>query len=78
LYYFHLLSLLVWPDGKKKFFKTFHGFLFKLQEELVEQFKEYFELLETIPTPVFRFGGKTGSVVTSLVFRKRSVSSTPL
>jgi hypothetical protein len=47
-----------------------------LQEELVEQFKEYFELLETIPTPVFRFGGKTGSVVTSLVFRKRSVSST--
>lgn len=38
------------------------------QSELVESFKDYFVLHAVIPTPAFKFGGKVGNVVTSLVF----------
>lgn len=41
------------------------------QSELVESFKEYFVLETVIPTPVFKFGGSVGNVVTSLVFKKK-------
>ncbi|XP_063695583.1 EEF1A lysine methyltransferase 2 [Culicoides brevitarsis] len=41
------------------------------QAELVESFKEYFVLQTVIPTPVFKFGGTVGNVVTSLVFTKK-------
>lgn len=40
------------------------------QEELLEQFKEYFKLYEVIPTPQFKFGNKVGNVVTSIVMQK--------
>uniref|UniRef100_A0A3B4AN47 EEF1A lysine methyltransferase 2 n=1 Tax=Periophthalmus magnuspinnatus TaxID=409849 RepID=A0A3B4AN47_9GOBI len=40
------------------------------KEQLVERFKEGFELLEELPTPTFKFGGQTGSSVTALIFRK--------
>lgn len=41
------------------------------KEELQLQFQDHFQLLETIPTPAFTFGGKTGNRVASLIFRKR-------
>ncbi|XP_049864719.1 EEF1A lysine methyltransferase 2-like [Schistocerca gregaria] len=40
------------------------------QGELISHFKAKFELLDIIPTPKFQFGGKTGSLITSLVLRK--------
>lgn len=42
------------------------------EEELLASFDGTFVKHATIPTQVFRFGGKTGSVVTSLVFKKQS------
>lgn len=39
------------------------------KDELMEQFKNYFELQYVIPTPEFKFGGKVGSVVTIVVFK---------
>lgn len=41
------------------------------EEELIESFKGSFEKLVSIPAPSFMFGGKVGSVVTSIVFRKK-------
>ncbi|KAH8279744.1 hypothetical protein KR054_003806 [Drosophila jambulina] len=41
------------------------------EEELVASFGEKFVKHHTIPTPTFKFGGKVGSVVTSVVFKKR-------
>lgn len=40
------------------------------EEELTESFAGTFQKHELIPTQVFKFGGKTGSVVTSIVFKK--------
>ncbi|CAD7082675.1 unnamed protein product [Hermetia illucens] len=40
------------------------------EEELITSFQGKFEKFCTIPTPTFRFGGKEGSVVTSVVFKK--------
>lgn len=40
------------------------------QHELCEQFKDVFVLKEVIPTPQFKFGGKIGNIVTSVVFCK--------
>ncbi|XP_072292467.1 EEF1A lysine methyltransferase 2 [Eucyclogobius newberryi] len=40
------------------------------KEQLLDRFKEGFELLEELPTPTFKFGGRTGSSVTALVFRR--------
>lgn len=40
------------------------------EDELLLSFNEKFMKTCTIPTPSFKFGGKVGSVVTSLVFRK--------
>jgi cyclopropane fatty-acyl-phospholipid synthase-like methyltransferase len=40
------------------------------EEELVASFEGTFEKHALIPTQVFRFGGKVGSVVTSIVFKK--------
>ncbi|CAL9687610.1 unnamed protein product [Knipowitschia caucasica] len=40
------------------------------REQLLEHFKEGFELLQELPTPTFKFGGRTGSSVTALVFRR--------
>ncbi|XP_050728354.1 EEF1A lysine methyltransferase 2-like [Eriocheir sinensis] len=41
------------------------------QEELVEQFSEYFMVEHIIPMPTFMFGGKVGSRVTSIAFKKK-------
>ncbi|XP_046626397.1 EEF1A lysine methyltransferase 2 [Neodiprion virginianus] len=41
------------------------------EDELINHFKIYFELLHSIPTPSFRFAGQTGNLISSLVFRKR-------
>ncbi|XP_046749357.1 EEF1A lysine methyltransferase 2 [Diprion similis] len=41
------------------------------EDELVNHFKTYFELLHSIPTPSFRFAGQTGNLISSLVFTKR-------
>ena len=40
------------------------------EDELIKSFEGTFVKHELIPTQVFRFGGKTGSVVTSIVFKK--------
>lgn len=42
------------------------------REELSKEFQEGFLLLEELPTPTFCFGGKTGSSVTALVFRRKT------
>lgn len=38
--------------------------------EMVQSFKGTFDDHACIPTPVFSFGGKSGSVVTSMIFKK--------
>ncbi|XP_063611517.1 EEF1A lysine methyltransferase 2-like isoform X1 [Penaeus indicus] len=40
------------------------------EEELISHVSDYFSVDEVIPTPTFSFGGKVGSVVTSIVFKK--------
>lgn len=40
------------------------------QNELKNFFNTFFSLLEIIPTPQFKFGGKVGNVVTICVFKK--------
>lgn len=42
------------------------------EEELILSFNDKFEKLCTIPTPTFKFGGKVGSVITSMVFKKKT------
>uniref|UniRef100_A0A2M4BYY1 Protein-lysine N-methyltransferase n=1 Tax=Anopheles marajoara TaxID=58244 RepID=A0A2M4BYY1_9DIPT len=42
------------------------------ESELVKSFEERFNLRTVIPTPTFKFGGKVGSVVTSIVFTKKN------
>lgn len=44
------------------------------ENELMTSFKQNFQLLTTIPTPTFRFGGKIGNLVTSSVFTKKHFS----
>ncbi|GCB62562.1 EEF1A lysine methyltransferase 2 isoform X1 [Scyliorhinus torazame] len=41
------------------------------KEELVSHFSEGFEMLQELPTPKFQFGGKVGSSVTALVFKRK-------
>lgn len=41
------------------------------EEELVLQFSDFFELLDSVPTPSFSFGGKTGRSITTVIFRKK-------
>ncbi|KAJ3662963.1 hypothetical protein Zmor_007277 [Zophobas morio] len=41
------------------------------KNELVEQFTDYFELVNEIPSPQFKFGGQVGNTVTSVIYRKR-------
>ncbi|ALC41855.1 CG9643 [Drosophila busckii] len=41
------------------------------EDELLQSFDELFTKHCTIPTPTFKFGGKVGNVVTSVVFKKR-------
>lgn len=41
------------------------------EDELVHSFAEKLVKYATIPTPTFKFGGKVGNVVTSVVFKKR-------
>ncbi|XP_069755830.1 EEF1A lysine methyltransferase 2 isoform X2 [Narcine bancroftii] len=41
------------------------------KEELVNHFSEGLELQEELSTPKFQFGGKTGSTVTVLVFKRK-------
>ncbi|XP_049819244.1 EEF1A lysine methyltransferase 2 isoform X1 [Aethina tumida] len=41
------------------------------ESELQEHFKDSFVIVEAIPTPQFKFGGKVGNVVTSIVFKKK-------
>jgi len=42
-------------------------------EELIIQFKQYFAHFQTIPTPSFTFGGKTGSMVSTVIFKKQNL-----
>uniref|UniRef100_UPI00398EF49D EEF1A lysine methyltransferase 2 isoform X2 n=1 Tax=Pristiophorus japonicus TaxID=55135 RepID=UPI00398EF49D len=41
------------------------------KEELVNHFREGFEMLQELPTPKFQFGGKSGNSVTVLVFKRK-------
>ncbi|KAJ8704861.1 hypothetical protein PYW08_012181 [Mythimna loreyi] len=41
------------------------------EEELIKHFGEKMKLKRVIPTPQFKFGGKVGSVVSSVVFTKK-------
>ncbi|NXY91419.1 EFMT2 methyltransferase, partial [Alcedo cyanopectus] len=41
------------------------------KEELLNEFREGFEILEELPTPKFCFGGRIGSSVTALVFQRK-------
>lgn len=43
-------------------------------DELCTAFAGYFEKSTIIPAPSFMFGGKVGSVVTSIVFKKTGIS----
>lgn len=40
------------------------------RDELEQQFSSKFLITDTIPTPQFKFGGKVGSVVSSVIFKK--------
>ena len=41
------------------------------EAELIKHFSAAFSLLETVPTPTFTFGGKTGSSTTFCIFNKK-------
>lgn len=41
------------------------------EEELTLSFEHYFKQFYIIPSPQFRFGGKVGSIVSSVVFQKK-------
>ncbi|XP_057273363.1 LOW QUALITY PROTEIN: EEF1A lysine methyltransferase 2 [Pezoporus wallicus] len=41
------------------------------KEELLNEFREGFEVLEELPTPKFCFGGRIGNSVTALVFQRK-------
>ena len=41
------------------------------KDELLERFSSHFKLFDQIKYPSFRFGGKEGSRVTSLIFKKK-------
>ena len=41
------------------------------EAELIKHFSPAFSLLETVPTPTFTFGGKTGSSTTFCIFNKK-------
>lgn len=41
------------------------------EEELTVSFEEYFKQHFIIPSPQFKFGGKVGSIVSSVVFQKK-------
>ncbi|XP_056148108.1 EEF1A lysine methyltransferase 2 [Lampris incognitus] len=40
------------------------------KEQLLQRFSEGFEFVQELPTPSFQFGGKTGSSVTALIFKR--------
>ena len=40
------------------------------ETELISHFADKFTLLETVPTPTFTFGGKTGSTTTFCIFKR--------
>jgi len=42
------------------------------EQELAKHLNREFELVEYIPTPTFSFGGATGNMVTSGIFKKKS------
>lgn len=69
-------------EDKKKYVKNVHDCLRKdgllvltscnwTREELDGQFYELFEFFYEIPTPQFKFGGKVGSVVTCVVYKRK-------
>ncbi|NXI42937.1 EFMT2 methyltransferase, partial [Galbula dea] len=41
------------------------------KEELLNEFREGFDILEELPTPKFCFGGRIGNSVTALVFQRK-------
>lgn len=43
------------------------------EDELCTSFDGKFEKFKTIPTPTFKFGGKEGSVVTQIVFKRKNI-----
>lgn len=64
--YTQSVSNLMEPDGL--FIITSCNFT---EDELIESFAGTFIKHASIPTQVFRFGGKTGNIVTSIVFKKQ-------
>ncbi|XP_040294962.1 EEF1A lysine methyltransferase 2 isoform X1 [Bufo bufo] len=44
------------------------------KDELLEQFRNEFEVTDELPTPSFSFGGLSGRSVTALVFKRRTCS----
>lgn len=40
------------------------------KEQLLDRFSEGFEFVQDLPTPTFQFGGKTGSSVAALIFKR--------
>ncbi|XP_041645373.1 EEF1A lysine methyltransferase 2 [Cheilinus undulatus] len=42
------------------------------KEQLLDRFSEGFEFVQELPTPKFQFGGKTGSSVAALIFKRVS------
>lgn len=44
------------------------------EDEIGAHFNDVFEFVELIPTPTFKFGGKIGSIVSSLVLKKKTNS----
>ncbi|XP_053926990.1 EEF1A lysine methyltransferase 2 isoform X2 [Cuculus canorus] len=48
------------------------------KEELLDEFREGFEILEELPTPKFCFGGRIGNSVTTLVFQRKKVRPSKL
>uniref|UniRef100_A0A8C2SNM5 EEF1A lysine methyltransferase 2 n=1 Tax=Coturnix japonica TaxID=93934 RepID=A0A8C2SNM5_COTJA len=48
------------------------------KEELLNEFREGFEIVEELPTPKFCFGGRIGNSVTALVFQRKKRESVHL
>ncbi|XP_075894482.1 EEF1A lysine methyltransferase 2 isoform X2 [Nelusetta ayraudi] len=40
------------------------------KEQLLDRFSEGFEFVQQLPTPSLQFGGRTGNVVTALIFQR--------
>ncbi|XP_011505668.1 PREDICTED: methyltransferase-like protein 10 [Ceratosolen solmsi marchali] len=69
-------------DKRKRYIRNVHkilsdGGFFALtscnwtKDELIEHFKDYFQLVHELPSKTFSFGGQTGNKITQLIFVKK-------